>query len=192
MIRIAIDIDDTITNTNDFLIEEAIKYDKLINGKGFKNKDAYDFTEMFYWSKEDKLNFFKYIKENELLTKLKVKKDFKDVLEKLNEKAEIYFVSARSDKSFKSPHEQTTKWLKDNDIKYKKLFTNVINKSTILKENKIDLFIDDNENNCKEALKTNIDTIIFESNYNKDSKIKRYSNWYQILEYINNFLHNEL
>lgn len=69
MKRLGVDIDDTITYTNKYLIEEAIKYDKLIGGKGFKNKNAYNFTEMFFWNNQDKINFFGYLRDRESLIK---------------------------------------------------------------------------------------------------------------------------
>lgn len=184
MKKIGIDIDDTITYTNSFLIDEAIKYDKLIGGKGFKNKDAYNFTEMFFWTLDDKKNFFNYLKDNELLTRLEVRKDFKEVIDELSNIAEIYFISSRSEKSFKNAFIQTEKWLEGNNINYKMLFTNTNAKSDILKEYKIDLFIDDFVSNCEEAIASNIDTLLMTSDYNKDSSLKRVDNWYQILEYI--------
>ena len=184
MKRIGIDIDDTITHTNSFLIEEAFKYDKLIGGKGFKNKNAYNFTEMFYWTINDKINFFNYLKENELLINLNIREDFKNVLNDLSKIAEIYFISSRSEKSFKNAFKQTEKWLKDNNVNYKMLYTNVEDKSSILVSNKIDIFVDDIALNCEKALNRNIDTILMTTAYNKDCNLKKADNWYQILEYI--------
>lgn len=64
------------------------------------------------------------------------------------------------------------------------LYTNVNDKSKILKENKIDLFIDDFAFNCEDAIKNNVDALLMTTDYNRDSNLKRVDNWYQILEYI--------
>ena len=40
--RVGIDIDDTIANTNELLIDLGLKFDKEYkDGKGFKNKNSY-------------------------------------------------------------------------------------------------------------------------------------------------------
>ena len=63
--NIGIDIDDTIASTNEKLIETAIRYDKeVLGGRGFKNKDAYKFVEMFYWDKTNVNNFFTYVRKS--------------------------------------------------------------------------------------------------------------------------------
>ena len=184
MIKIGIDIDDTISNTNQFLIDMAFKYDKLIGGKGFKDKDAYNFTDMFYWNDDKKKGYFKYLKENELLLKVQLRQDFKDVLKELNKVALIYFISARSQKSFKNPFNQTKKWLKENNVDYEQLYVDVLSKGEKAEELNIDLFIDDFASNCEDVINHGIDTLLMTSNYNKESKLKRVDNWYQILEYI--------
>ena len=45
--KIGIDIDDTISNTAEYLIEEAIKYDKLYKKKGIIDITTYDFCGLF-------------------------------------------------------------------------------------------------------------------------------------------------
>ena len=56
-------------------------------------------------------------------------------------------------------------------------------KSTLAKENNIDIFIDDKENVLdKIASSSNIECIRFTSD--KNSKYKTFNNWYDIIEYI--------
>ncbi len=184
MIKLGIDIDDTITNTNSYLIECAKEYDKLIGNKGFQDEDAYDFTEMFYWTLDDKKGFFNYVKENEKLMNVSLRKDFREVYDELIKMVKIYFISSRSEKSYKIPYNQTKKWLEDNHINYEKLYVGIKEKGIICKENKIDLFIDDFINQCEDAKKYGINAILMTTDYNKSSDLKRFDNWHQILEYI--------
>ncbi len=51
-------------------------------------------------------------------------------------------------------------WLKKNNIYYDKLIVNVRKKGEICKQEKIDLFIDDNISNCLDVTKYGIKTII--------------------------------
>ena len=65
---IGIDIDDTIAKTNERLISEALEFDKkFVRGKGFKNKKAYSFMEMFYWSVVDVDDFLEHIRNSKFL-----------------------------------------------------------------------------------------------------------------------------
>ena len=57
---IGIDMDDTICSTNEFIIEEADRYDReVLGGSGIKDINAYEFTEMMGWEKDMKGKFFK-------------------------------------------------------------------------------------------------------------------------------------
>ena len=87
--RLGVDIDDTIALTNEKLIETAIRYDKeVLGGRGFKNKDAYKFVEMFYWDKTNVNNFFTYVRKSNFFLELDV---IDGALEYLNKFEERYF-----------------------------------------------------------------------------------------------------
>ena len=75
--RIGIDIDDTVSKTNEKLIEAAIEYDKKrVKGKGFRNPDAYSFMEMFYWNVMDVDTFMKTFRSGNYFLELEeVKKN---------------------------------------------------------------------------------------------------------------------
>ena len=61
---IGIDIDDTVAKTNSSLLEVAIRFDKeQLEGKGFKNKDAYSLKELFYWTDQDVSKFMETIRD---------------------------------------------------------------------------------------------------------------------------------
>ena len=76
---------------------------------------------------------------------MRIKIFAKEVINQLRKDSnEIYFITARH-KSNKFDIEETTKkWLKSNDIKYEKIYLTVLDKAKVVKENNIDIFIDDN------------------------------------------------
>ena len=83
--RIGIDIDDTVSHTNERLIEEAYKYDKeYVKGKGFKNRNAYSFMDMFYWNVMDVDNFLKSVRNSKFFNGLNVKDSANEYITKLN------------------------------------------------------------------------------------------------------------
>ena len=83
MLRIGIDIDDTICSTNELIIIEADKYDKEeLKGTGIKNPLAYEFTEMMGWDKDGKGRFFSDRLES-IFNNTMVKPFAKDVINKL-------------------------------------------------------------------------------------------------------------
>ena len=51
--RIGLDIDNVILDTDKVLIEEFLKEDKNKRNKGIINKDLYLMSGMFDWSKEE-------------------------------------------------------------------------------------------------------------------------------------------
>ena len=95
--KIGIDIDDTVSKTNERLIEEALKYDReYVKGKGFKDPEAYSFMEMFYWSVVDVDNFLKRFRKGNAFYELDEKEDAALYISKLyDEGNEIYFITRR-------------------------------------------------------------------------------------------------
>lgn len=184
--RIGIDLDDTVANTNDKLIERALKFDKeCVKGRGFKNKDAYTFMEMFYWSVMDVDNFFKVIRSGDFYSTVDpIPKAALYVSKLYDEGNEIYFITRRSSK-FKTKH-STKKWLKKYGFKYHKLLLGSIKKGEICAANNINMFIDNDEKNVIDATSRGVDSILKGTIYNKEeNKLNRIEDWEDIYNYIN-------
>ena len=186
MYKIAIDIDDTICNTNELIVIEADKYDKeVLGGTGIKNKEAYAFTEMMGWGPEGKGIFFsdrlEYIMEN-----TELKKNAKEVINKLyDEGNEIIFLTFRKPKYLKDPYKLTYDWLEKNGIKYNKLFVNTGSKADECLSLNVDLFIDDMPHNCEDVSNVGVPVVLFDNMYNQDeNRFVRMNNWDDIYEYI--------
>lgn len=193
--RIGIDIDDTLTNTYElafnyaeyFTINELKKEIKFVDREKIRNR----FTQTFHnWSdEEDKAFWNKYYET--IVNNVRIKLFAKEVIDKLrSEGNEIYFITARH-KSDKFDIEETTKkWLEKNEIKYEKIYLNVLNKGEVAKDNNIDIFIDDNITNCLNVAKTGIKTYIMDGLINcnfKYENVERIYSWPHLYQAINKY-----
>lgn len=182
--RIGIDIDDTICETNEIIIKKALEFDKkFLLGKGFKDKDAYRFIDMMYWTMSDVKNFFFYLNNLNLFEDLKEIKESSKYITKLFEEGhKIIFITKRN-----TEEKNTTKdWLKKHGIPYHQLIMNAHEKGRICLEEKVDLLIDDAEMNIKDALFYHIDALLMNTAYNKKVEYKkRVYNWREIYNYVN-------
>ena len=183
--KIGIDIDDTVSKTNERLIEEALKYDReYVKGKGFKDPEAYSFMEMFYWSVVDVDNFLKRFRKGTAFYELEEKEEAPLYISKLyDEGNEIYFITRRQNTmKMKS---MTKKWLKKKGFKYNKIFMEIRNKGEFCHNLDIDIFIDNDEKNVYEALEYKIDSLLMATKYNEDVEdLRKVHNWKEIYDYI--------
>ena len=90
---------------------------------------------------------------------------------------EIYFRNLKDNNI-----EQITKdWLKENNVEYDKLIINAKEKLKFVKENNIEIFIDDSCRNCKDiAYNSNAKVFIMDTRVNQnleDEKITRVYSW---------------
>jgi len=176
--RIGIDIDDTISKTNEKLIEVAIEYDKKkVKGKGFKDPDAYSFMEMFYWNVIDVDTFLKTFRSGNYFLELDPVEGAVEYINKLYEEGnEIYFVTRRQN-TFKMKS-MTKKWLKKNGFKYNKVFYHIKEKGRFGAELGLDYFIDNDEKNVYDAIEYGIKAYLMSTKYNKDvTDLKRVKSW---------------
>lgn len=180
--NIGIDIDDTICNSWENVINEMctdfnLNYDELSKG----NK-AYN--EVIELTPEE---YLKYAKEkfSKLLYNPTLKENVKEVIDILKENNKIIFITARSNQCYEDAYKFTKKYLDRNKIYYDKIIVNGKEKGKICKEEKIDIFIDDSIDNCKNVSKYKIKTILFETCYNKDcTDFIKINNWKEILKIV--------
>ena len=193
--KIGIDIDDTLTDTyeltfnyvQDFTANELKKEINHVDREKIKDR----FTKNFHnWSKEEEIAFFDRYYET-IVRNVRIKPFAKEIIDKLrDEKNEIYFITARFLSSKFDIEQATKKWLEENEIKYEGIYLNISNKAEIIKENNIDIFIDDNINNCLNAVENEIKTYIMDSlvNYSfKDERIERIYSWPHLYQAINRY-----
>lgn len=193
--RIGLDIDNVILNTDDVLLEAFKREDKNKRNKGIINKDAdYFMSGMFDWTK-DEVNSF--LNENmEILAKnlmpIENAKKYMDLL--LEEGHELYLVSNRAYPQYNDAFKTTEENLKKNNINYTKLFlTETNDKSKEVLENNIDIFIDDRASNCMKIMEHGISCILFRTIYERRtfSNLDSVSTWAELYNKIRSYSINE-
>ena len=190
--RIGIDIDDTLTDVKDELIEAGENYARSLGkdikvDKNFedKNNNGNKWQEMFQFNYEELKYFLKEIQES-ITNKAKPRENVVEVINKLkNDGNEIIIITARDSEFHDDPYKYSKDWLDKNNIYYDKLVVNARNKEDACIEEKIDLFIDDSKSNCLNVKKAGIKTIrvcnVIEEN---NSNLICFNNWNDIYNYI--------
>lgn len=182
--RIGIDLDDTITKTDEILF----KYAKMYNEEEkilFKiNREEWDWNKAFGWDEEKCETFFsRYLKK--IFEEAEIKENAKEKINALkNGGNKIIIITARDTKSLKEVHKVCENWLINNKVNVDKIVVDGEDKAQKCLENKIDIFIDDNVYNCESVYKNlKIPVLLMNSRYNKEYQnpnIKRVYNWNEI------------
>lgn len=168
--RIGIDIDDTITDTHDYVIYLKRKY--------LPEYDAYSLLP------DDVFKEFIYKYDSIIHQNVSLKKDAKEAIKELKSRGhEIYIMSSRGSYSDNS-YEDSYNYLIEHDIPFDKLICNIDTKVDSVKENKIDLFIDDNINICNLLIENGINVIKMKRHDDKEYEHLSFSTWEEIIKCI--------
>lgn len=188
--NIGIDIDDTISETFETLLAYSQKYtiedlkrESTINING-------DFTNNLYienangWNDIEGKKFWDSY-YGDILKEVNIKKFASEIIRSFKGKGHnIYLITARWDMSNCDTKKITEDWLLENNIQYDNLFMNASDKLQLVKDNHIDVFIDDSYKNCKEISEnTNTKVYMMTSMANKNievNNIKRVYSWPEI------------
>lgn len=192
--RIGIDIDGVLTNYNQYVIKKGKEYCKKYGINKSTNLNTLSTKKMFGWSYYHEAKFWithilDYAKNNPVM------EDASNVIKKLKEERnEIYIITSRwlaSSKRENSPFNNlffkkrmrniVIKWLEENRITYDHIIF-LKNKSKYIKNNQIDIMIEDNPKNIKEFSKIT-KVICYHWGYNADingKNIIRCYNWRDI------------
>lgn len=190
--RIGIDIDNTLTEIQDELNKAAYEYaislgkdidspennieDIKNNGDLYKKKFKFSYDELKY--------FLKDIQE-EITNKALPREGVIEVINNLKEEGhKIYIVTARDSEFHDDPYLLSKNWLDKNNIYYDKLIVNARKKAPVCIGEKIDIFIDDQLNNCLDISEVGIKTIRISNEKKEYPNIINVQNWKQIYDYI--------
>lgn len=188
--NIGIDIDDTISDTFEALLAYSQKY-TIEDLKRESNIDINkDYLNHLYiesasgWNDIETKNFWEKYYED-ILKAVNIKNFASKVINNKRKNGDkIFLITARWDMPNFDTKKLTEDWLLENNVQYDKLFMNASDKVQLVKENNIDLFIDDSFNNCKQISEnTNAKVYMMTSLVNKnlgDKKIKRVFSWPEI------------
>jgi uncharacterized HAD superfamily protein len=182
--NIGIDIDDTITETYSTIIPMvAVKYD-LDLGDLIRTKPSYKTLE------KSLVNYDSFMAEYfpTMAKIVPLKKDVIEVLNKLrNDGHKIIFITARNRLEYKDPFKISKEYLDTHNVPYDKLIAECHDKGKQAIIEGIDLFIDDNNNNCRAVHKAGIETLQFGTIFTKKLKnIERVESWQEVYNFVTN------
>lgn len=191
--NIGIDIDDTIAKTSDIIDFYAEKYTTEILKRPFKLYDIDIIDPMwakylYNWSSEEDSKFFDLYYES-CMSEVLPKEDASTIINKLSKNNNIFIITARWDRKNHIIYQITKNWLKENNIYYDNLFINHTDKRNIVKENNIDLFIDDNLKTCEDIASLGVKVFMMNSRLNQtliSNKCERVYSWDEIYTKIKN------
>lgn len=180
--RIGIDIDDTICSTLEFVLPYCCKYygidyneikDKNYSYKYFvENYGYYDFAKKYY---------------GKIIPYVPLKKDVVKYLNKIKKRGhQIIFITARSNRGFDNPYQLTYDYLIKNNVPFDTLITDAKEKDNACIDESIDIYLDNELNNCLRVKNKGIKTCLYIDNSgtkNKDFKtIKSFKQFYKFIK----------
>lgn len=179
--NIAIDIDDTLTDTFDYLMPYVAEFfDKDIEELQ-RNKISYSNFPNGWRSHE--FDFEKRYYDKVAVT-TPFKKDAAKYVSRLHEMGHrIVIVTGRTKDFYTDPYATTAKELKNGNIVYDKLICTLDKKQACVDEN-IDVLIDDLISNCDSASSVGITSVLFtgQANMHVNTKYVRMSKWEDAIE----------
>ena len=177
---IAIDIDDTLTNLYEMVMSYGFKFAKDNKIEIPKlDLDGYEASDIFYFDEPQHSKFMKtHLKS--ILTEVKSRPLAREVIEAISQKYYIYILTSRDSDLIPNCKEETINWLKRENIYYDKIIFGCKEKGVFCKKNNVDILVDDNPQQCRNALINNINTYMFDNPYNKgfaENDVKRIYSW---------------
>lgn len=163
--KIAIDIDDTITQ-----VDRASAVEKYIAEKGLPfhivNPDAHTLLELCDWQREEVTRFMK-AGGNELFLNAPVRKGARETIEKWKAAGhEIIILTSRIPEWFKDPVGDSRAQLDENRIPYDEVVADVFEKGEYCIEHGIEVLIEDNFSICKKAQELGIKAVMVVDKHN--------------------------
>lgn len=190
--NLGVDIDGVITNVQDFVFEYGAKYAYEV-GQNLTDmkKHLYDSSEIFNWDHDVDRSFWYTILE-QYSKEERPRLLASEVLHKIKEDGwKIFLITARKSMKEEDIREQKIErilenWLEEHNIPYDVLIFSGSDKREAIKENEIDIMIEDSPKNI-EQLRSLCSMIVFDAMYNKEcvgEGIVRVNSWYEILNYL--------
>ena len=192
--NIGIDIDNTITEVQEELNNAAYEY-AIKLGKNIKNsKNPFEdiknngdtYKKKFQFSYDELKYFLKNIQE-EIINKAKPRDNAVEIINRLRKEGhKIIIITARDSEFHDDPYKLSKSWLDKNNIEYDELIVNAREKASICKKEEIDLFIDDQLNNCIDVEKKGVQTIRISNDNKNYQSVISLKDWREIYTFILN------
>ncbi len=178
--NIGIDIDDTITDTFDYLMPYVAEYYNLDIEYLKENNISYNTLPKGY----NERDFGKSI-YHKILKNIPPKKDVAKYIKKLkNDGNKIIIITARDREIYDNPNEITKNQLEKLGIEYDKLICTLDKRLACLDEN-IDLFIEDTIDNLRQVQDVVKYPCLFKSKANSQEEVPfiKVNNWKEVYDY---------
>lgn len=182
---IGIDIDDTIADTCEVLLNYAQEYTINVLKKEPILKEGSCNTHYYVqylhgWENGEDIDFLNEYYEK-VLVETKPKTLAIKYLQKLHDEGhKIVLITARWETDKFDVRKTTEEWVKNHNVPCDKLIINAENKLIACKNENVDLFIDDSFSNCQMVSKSGIKTFLMDTRANsglKDENIERVFSW---------------
>lgn len=190
--NIGIDIDNTITNTREIILDYVRKFDQENHLNTKIDLSQYSLEESLRWDAELLHRFLKtYLAD--IYTHVKPKPHAIEVIKDLHQYHSIILITSRNQRDL-SITESTLEWLSRHRLTYDKLIMNNtenmhhFSKLSACLENDIDLMIEDHHDLSLE-LSEKIPVLMFDYPYNNHldvTNIKRVQDWLEVKSIIKN------
>lgn len=185
--RIGIDMDDTITDTWNYMLEDVSKEFNIELSMLKEKKNAYAklLTDDFGISLDEYYQKMRPVYQRHVLN-LPLQKEADKYINKLHDEGnEIYFITARETLFYNDPYGLSKEYLTKNNIYFDKLITDAKNKEKICEEYNVDILIDDRYTTIEKVINNGKKAIIFDTNWNRNyNKSPRAHNWQEVYNYI--------
>lgn len=175
--RIGIDIDDTICDTLEFVLPYCCKY------YGINYSEVKDYPISYFI---DNYGYYDFAKKyyGKIMPYVPLKKDVVKYLDKLKKRGhQIIFITARSNRGYDNPYQLTYDYLVKNNVPFDTLITDAEKKDLACIEEEIEIYIDDDLNNCMAVSNKGIKTYLICKQKNKNLKIvKNFKQIYKLIK----------
>ena len=184
MLRIGIDIDDTITDTYPTFLSLVSVYYGMDYNKLLKNKPSYKELHKTLPECEKFVEYCYHI----MVKIVPLKEHVIEVLKKLREHdCEIIIITARNSSEYTSPYKISYDYLNKMGVPFDKIVAGAKDKGLECVNQGIDIFIDDNIPNCRAVRKKGIRVIRFDSgSKQKDNSFETVRSWNEVYDLIIN------
>ena len=192
--NIGIDIDNTLCNNYERVLNWSEIYNCSINGSNNKKDlNTLEMKDVFGWTQEQENEFWtRYI--DVIAYNLDLRPFVKEVIDELrNEGHKIYLITSRINKLYPNILNITDEYIKKHNILCDNVIFEAINKLDVCKKNNISILVDDNVQVCCEVSKE-IPVLCFKTLYNQNFtcfNTINVSNWIEVYIEIQRFLGNK-
>ena len=185
-IEIGFDIDGVVVNFNKAFLSTARNRFDILHEVTHKDIVRYNYWEILDITKEKCFEVVDYVLQNPFECNLGPIKGAVKVLTLLSKHTDLLFVTARKDKCIEQTREAVHSYFpRVNKNKIKIIHIKGSKKHEVLKKFGTKYFVDDRTRNCRLLEQNNINTVLFDSPWNKsDEPFLRVKCWNELSDFI--------